>query len=64
MKHPDAVYHAAKFFFFADELSAFSVGAVDSPDSADDTEPEEEGKSWEARSGNPQHGDVRLSEPE
>jgi Histidine kinase-, DNA gyrase B-, and HSP90-like ATPase len=30
---------------FADELSAFSVGAVDSPDSADDTEPEEEAKS-------------------
>jgi hypothetical protein len=30
---------------FADELSAFSVGAVDSPDSADDTETEEEAKS-------------------
>jgi hypothetical protein len=30
---------------FAEELSAFSVGAVDSPDSADDTETEEEAKS-------------------
>jgi hypothetical protein len=30
---------------FADELSAFSVGAVDSPDSADDTETEEGAKS-------------------
>ena len=29
---------------FADELSAFSVGAVDSPDSADDTETEGEAK--------------------
>lgn len=30
---------------FADELSAFSLGAVDSPDSADDTATEEEAKS-------------------
>ena len=29
---------------FADELSAFSVGAVDSPDSAEDTETEGEAK--------------------
>ena len=30
---------------FADELSAFSLGTVDSPDSADDTATEEEAKS-------------------
>jgi len=30
---------------FADELSAFSLGTVDSPDSAADTATEEEGKS-------------------